>query len=299
MKKPKRILLTGATGRLGSVVCRKLHEDKFEVIATDQNLNKPLPVKVKVADLRERIPCYELLDGVDAVVHLAAHPNDHNPIKQDLLNENLSITMNLIHAAYECGISKFIYSSSIQAMSHERRIGDRGKIPPSKLEYLPADGNLPAIPGNTYALSKKLCEEMLKYYSQEFGFSCIAIRFPYLFNPEHKRYYRRYTKSQIKTFQYFRNLDECFTSLSMNDGARLISKILKSKLPGYRCYFPACEAPLSDEKIEVLIKKYYKGAELKKPLPEIKSLVDISRITDETGWVPKDNVFKIIRDATK
>lgn len=293
--KKKRILLTGATGKLGSFVCRKLHAEKFEVIATDQNMKKDLPVKVKVADLRDRLPCYELLDGVDAVVHLAGHPNDSHPIKQLLLSDNISITINLLQAAYECGVTKFLAASSIQAMSHDRRIGEDESIPPSRLDYLPADGDYPAKPGNPYALSKYLIEEMLKFYAQEHGFSCVAYRFPHLFNPEYLKYYRRYRTS----FKYYSNFDECFTSLTMDDAARLIAATLRADLPGYRCYFPACLEPVAEEKVGELIDKYYQGVILKKPKNKLKSLVDISRITKETGWTPEDNVQKIINDYMK
>lgn len=293
--KKQKILLTGATGKLGSFVCRKLHEEKFEVIATDQNMKKDLPVKVKVADLRDRFPCYELLDGVDAVVHLAGHPNDSHPVKQLLLSDNVSITMNLLHAACECGVTKFLAASSVQAMSHNRRIHEDESIPPSNLDYLPADGHYPAKPGNVYALSKYLIEEMLKFYANEHSFSCVAFRFPFLFNPEYLKYYKRYRSS----FKHYSNLDECFTSLTMDDAASLIVATLKSDLPGYRCYFPACPEPLAEEKVGELIEKYYQGVKLNRPKNKLKSLVDISQITKETGWIPKDNVMKIINDSRK
>ena len=293
--KKKRILLTGATGRLGSYVCRKLHAEKFEVIATDQNMKKDLPVKVKVADLRDRLPCYDLLDGVDAVVHLAGHPNDSHPVKQLLLNDNVSITMNLLQAACESGVTKFFAASSVQAMSHGRRIGDDGSIPPSKLDYLPADGEYQAKPGNVYALSKYLIEELLKFYAREHGFSCVAYRFPYLFDPEYLKYYKKYRNS----IKYYSNFDECFTSLSMDDAARLVVATLRADLPGYRCYFPACPEPVAEEKVSELIEKYYQGVKLNKPKNKLKSLVDISRITKETGWTPEDNVKKIIKDNMK
>ncbi|OGV59370.1 MAG: hypothetical protein A2X45_22090 [Lentisphaerae bacterium GWF2_50_93] len=294
-----KILLTGASGNLGSAVCRKLHEDGFEVVATDQIMKKDLPVRLKVADLRDRIVCYELMEGADAIVHLAAHPNDGYPIKQELLNDNTSFTMNLLHAAYESGIRKFLFASSIQAMVRMRRIGEDGTIPQSRLKYLPADGEVPADPDNVYGLSKQLCEQMLKFYAQEKGMSCIAFRFPFLYNPEFLKFYRRYHISWKAYMNQQGNLEECFASLSVNDAARLIAAVLRKDLPVYRCYFPAIPNPIADEEVSVLLDKYYKGVELRKPVSEIKSLVDISRITGDTGWTPEDNVLQMLKDAIK
>ncbi len=291
-----KILLTGAAGNLGSAVCRKLHEEGFEIVATDQSMNKDLPVRLKVADLRERIVCYNLMEGVDAIVHLAAHPNDGYPIKQELLNDNTSITMNLLHCALESGIKKFLFSSSIQAMARNRRIADDGTVPPSTLKYLPLDGEHPADPDNVYGLSKHLCEQMLKFYAAEKGMSCVAFRFPFLFNPSFLKYYKRYRLSWKTYLTHQANLEECFTALSVEDAACLIASTLKKDLAGYRCYFPVSPIPVADDEIGALLEKFYKEVPLRKPAAEIKSFVDISRITADTGWVPKDNVYKMIKD---
>ncbi|OGV42186.1 MAG: hypothetical protein A2X48_15100 [Lentisphaerae bacterium GWF2_49_21] len=294
-----KILLTGAAGNLGSTVCRKLYEEGFEIVATDQHMRKDLPVKLQVADLTDRIVCYGLMEGADAIVHLAAHPNDGLPIKQDLLNDNLSITMNLLHAAWESGINKFLSASSVQAMTQDRRMADDGTVPKSSLKYLPLDGEAPANPGNVYGLSKQLCEELLSFYAREKGMSCIAFRFPFLFNPEYLKYYRRYRMSWKIYVSQQTNLEECFAALSVNDSARLISAVLKADISGYRCYYPASPIPVINESIPVLLKKYYKGVELRKPLAELKSLVDISKITKETGWTPEDNVYRMIKEGLK
>ncbi len=292
-----KILLTGASGNLGSEVCRKLIDEGFEVIATDQTMRKDLPVKVKVADLRDRIVCYDLMDGADAIVHLAAHPNDGFPDKQALLNDNTSITMNLIHAACESEIKKFLYASSIQAMVRNRRMADDKTVPQSTLKYLPLDGDYPVDPDNVYGLSKVLCEQMLKFYSSERGFSCTAFRFPFLFNPSYLKYFSRYRLSWKAYLTHHANLEECFSALSVEDAARLIITVLRKDLPGYRCYLPASPVPVAEDSVESLIEKYYKNVPLKKPASELKSFVDISRITADTGWVPRDNVFQMIKEA--
>ena len=292
-----KILLTGAAGNLGSAVCAKLHREGFEVVATDRSMTRDLPVRLIVADLTDRISCYGLMEGAEAIVHLAAHPNDSQPVKQTLFGDNVSITMNLIHAAYESGINKFIFSSSVQAMSKQRSPSDRDAVHKSALKYLPADGEMPPNPGNIYGLSKQICEEILRFYAREKGLSCVAIRFPFLFNPEYLKYYRRYRMSWKIYLNQKSNLDECFAALSVNDAARLISASLKADIPGYRCYFPASKIPVADEEISELVKEYYGGVALKKAASEFDSLVDISKITAETGWIPEDDVCRMIKEC--
>ncbi|MBD3392520.1 MAG: NAD-dependent epimerase/dehydratase family protein, partial [Chitinivibrionales bacterium] len=98
------VLLTGACGRLGQVVCRHLVDRGFDVRATDVDKRTKLPVPVAVANLLDREGCYRLLDGIEAMVHLAGHPNDFARDPQTTYSENVRITVNLMHAGLESGM---------------------------------------------------------------------------------------------------------------------------------------------------------------------------------------------------
>src|SRR5690606_23062551 len=87
-----RLLVTCATGRLASHVCRALLDSGYEVRATDQRFVVGFPVRVELGDLRDEHFVYRLLEGCDAVVHLGNHPNAYcGPSRQRLLAENVAM----------------------------------------------------------------------------------------------------------------------------------------------------------------------------------------------------------------
>jgi nucleoside-diphosphate-sugar epimerase len=101
---PRKVLVTGASGKIGSAVVRALHAEGFEVRATDRHRFRDLPVRIEVADLRDPIACYELADGMEAVVHLGNHPNLFAADPQTVYAENLRMNVNVFQAAGESGV---------------------------------------------------------------------------------------------------------------------------------------------------------------------------------------------------
>ena len=70
-----KVLVTGAAGKLGSLTVSALLRRGHEVRATDARYRADLPVRLDVRDLLDEHALYPLLDGMDALVHLANHPN--------------------------------------------------------------------------------------------------------------------------------------------------------------------------------------------------------------------------------
>jgi nucleoside-diphosphate-sugar epimerase len=289
----KKVLLTGACGNLGREVCRHLLEQGHDVRATDRAKSPKIPIPVMVANLLNREACYGLVEDVEAVVHLANHPNHHGTDAQTVLVENTAMNMNLFQAAAESGVKKIIYASSVQAMAstydHEEPKPDD-----STLEYLPSDGDSPPKPGNPYGLSKQLGETMLSYFARVHGMSTIACRLPFIVSSHWIRHFWRYFNSKRRSGarrDFSRaTADEGFAYISAADAARLFDAILRTELPGYRCYFPAAPWLYREEPIPQLLEELYQGVPLRKPVDEMTGFVDISRVTRETGWVPLDDV---------
>jgi len=114
-----RVLVTGHAGYIGAVMVPLLRKAGHEVVGLDSGWFEgcdfgAVPEKILASrtDLREVQPGD--LDGVDAVVHLAALSNDPlgdlNPGITGAINERASV--DLARLAKQAGVSRFLYSSS-------------------------------------------------------------------------------------------------------------------------------------------------------------------------------------------
>ena len=126
----QRVLVTGAAGRLGRAVVTTLHEAGFDVVAADQTYNRELPVRTHVVDLRDPLSLYSIIEGCEAVAHLANHPNAYaGPSPQQLYADNVAMDMNVFQAAVDVGARKLIFASSVQVFAGERHGEDAESKP--------------------------------------------------------------------------------------------------------------------------------------------------------------------------
>src|SRR5450432_1294239 len=213
-----KVLVTGAAGRLGSALCAHLVEAGHEVKATDYKHREGLPVKLVLADLRDDIAVYGLLEGCEAVVHLGNHANlMAGPSPQRLIAENTAMNANVFRAALDVGIRRIVFASSVQAMLKVPN-GMRAESP---VPYLPLDGAAPRNPGtNFYALSKEFGERMLEELCQaEPALVATALRFPVLIG-EH--WIDRFTGGGRPIDRSQVNFGEALGYLMFSDAAELV-----------------------------------------------------------------------------
>lgn len=112
----KKILITGSLGMIGRELEELLvrMEESEGVIIVGTDLKKGL-------DLRDYKTCVALCYGMDEVYHLAGikgNPKMTNERPADFM-KMLQFDTNMIYAAQECGVKKFLYTSSIAVENPE------------------------------------------------------------------------------------------------------------------------------------------------------------------------------------
>jgi dihydroflavonol-4-reductase len=124
-------LVTGANGFIGSHLTQFLlrQGEKVRVLVrpqSDRRLLEGLPVEFAYADLREPSSLPAALNGVDRVYHVAADYRLWAKDPQEIYQSNIAGTRNLLIAAREAGIGRFIYTSSVGTLvpPHPRTLPD-------------------------------------------------------------------------------------------------------------------------------------------------------------------------------
>lgn len=287
MTEERTILVTGATGKLGRAVVAALLRRGQQVRATDLRFSAGFPCRIELGDLKDELFVYRVMEGCASVVHLGNHPNAMVGISpQRLLAENTAMNANVFQAAADLGLRTLVFASSVQATVRRDKTTSGG--PPHQIPYLPLDGELPCNPGlNTYAQSKEFAERLLRLASlADPELSVTSVRFPMLVNDWlHQRFslIRSLTAEQL-------DFQECTAHLYLEDAGELVADVLARRLPGYHQYFPALMMDLRGYPLAELVRDRYPNAELRRPLAELESLIDISAITRELGWVPRQRI---------
>lgn len=278
-----KVLLTGAAGRLGLITWRALLDAGHEVRATDCRYQPELPGPLELADLTDAMAAYKLLRGCDAVAHLGNIPGMvKGMMPQQIYRNNVTMNFALFQAAADLGLHRIVFASTIQVISGTR--GHDDLEAPSQLPYLPLDGDVPALPGNAYGLSKHASEQMLQFFHRINGTgSHTVIRFPFLVNPAILD--RRLLRGKRPRWRPGK-VDEVLSLLHFHDAAELIRLALEQGLPGYHQYFPSADAMPPGWTPAEAIEAFFPGVPVRKPVEQLTSLVDIAAIRDALGWEP-------------
>ena len=158
-----RVLMTGARGRIGSVLRPGLRGELEELRLSDLEAPDDLTgaETFVAADLTDAAAVARAVAGVDAVVHLGAVP-DEAPFEL-IAGPNLHGTYHVFEACRRAGVRRVVYASSNHAT---------GFYPVGE----PLDGSYPPRPDGLYGASKVFGEALGRMYSDRFGLEVVCLR---------------------------------------------------------------------------------------------------------------------------
>lgn len=115
---PMRVLVTGGAGRAGRPTVQELADAGHDVINVDRvRPSQSLPGSFIQIDLTDAGEVYDLFAQTrpEGVCHLAANPSPSGYSRQGTFQNNVMSTYNMMQAAGDFGIKRFIYASSEMA----------------------------------------------------------------------------------------------------------------------------------------------------------------------------------------
>lgn len=176
--KNKKVLVTGGAGFIGSYLSELLVEEGAQVTIADslvrgsktriENIIKK--VDLKALDLFDYQNCIKACQNQEVVLNLAAKVTgiEYNRFNMaDMFESNMKLQMNVLQAASECKVKRFLQVSTACIYPHD------AKVPTPESE---GERGSPEPTNEGYGLAKLMGERLAKYYTREKGIEVVIGR---------------------------------------------------------------------------------------------------------------------------
>jgi len=181
MSKLVSVLVTGATGFVGSALISVLSKLEYDVRQLVRAEKKQVNSKIKsfyIDSLEGDVDLSTPLNDVDVVIHLAARVHVMNEKHENPLAEymrvNVESTINLARQSGHMGVKRFIFLSSVKV---------NGEFSEKDCPFSADDK---PDPQDFYGVSKMEAEAALIQISKETGMEVVIIRSPLVYGPDVK-----------------------------------------------------------------------------------------------------------------
>jgi nucleoside-diphosphate-sugar epimerase len=158
-----RVLVTGSSGRIGRAVVAELQARGQLVRGFDRTATPNLADMV-VGTLTREADVKRAVEGANAVIHLAATPDDADFL-HEIVPNNIVGVYHVLEQAQAAGVQRLVLASSGQVTWYERLRGP-----------WPVGVHVQPTPRYWYAAAKAFLEAAGRAFAEKFGMSVIAVR---------------------------------------------------------------------------------------------------------------------------
>lgn len=293
-------LVTGGAGFIGSHIVDRLITLGHQVVVIDNessdghdeyHWNRSGQVQNHKADIRDYDAIKHLFDGVNNVFHLAAKASVQASVDNPLptIATQVMGTANVLEAARQSGVSKFVYSSTSACY------GNNNPIP--NVETMRED------PLNAYAIGKLSGEQLVRAYHYLYGMKTVAFRYTNVYG-ERARHVGHYAPA-VSKFLKMRAQGEPLTIFG--DGAQRRDFIHVSDVVNANCCITYEELEQWGETYNIGYGKNWSIQEIADSISQEQihlsartgemreTLADIGKAKAELMWKPKTDIMDWIR----
>ena len=294
-------LVTGGAGFIGSHIVDRLLDLGHEVVVIDNessdghddyHWNRHGSVHNHKVDIRDYDAIKHLFVGVDYVFHLAAKASVQASVDNPLptISTQVMGTANVLEAARQAGVEKFVYSSTSACY------GNSNPIP--NVETMRED------PLNAYAIGKLSGEQLVRAYYHLYGMKTVAFRYTNVYG-ERARHVGTYAPA-VSKFMRMRENGDALTIFG--DGLQRRDFIHVSDVVSANCCITYEELDQWGETYNIGYGKNWSIQEIAdaintdeqvhlsaRPGEMRETLADIRKAKAELTWKPKVDIMEWIR----
>lgn len=267
------VLVTGATGLLGSHVVRAFKDAGYRVIGLD--IAQRDDPDIVVADLTRLDTALELVRDVDHVVHIASLPRPLGYAAEDVYDTNMMLMFNIVEAMERNKINSLIYASSFSVT------GFPFANQPIQPAYLPLDAQHPMQALDVYALTKLLGENIVDYWVGRTGGNAVSIRMPWVQTPQ------IFARDVLPRRDSDDARLDLWAYIDARDAAAAFVQSVQAKLEGHQRFFISAADSYSTHPTADLVQSFYPSVRLNKVLTEYESLICNREAETLIGYQPR------------
>ena len=275
-----KILLTGATGLIGTEVMRTLANAGHQVIATDRKGGEiPAGVTFLLGELTDDKFVESLDFNCDAVIHLGSIPRPFDDRDFEVFDNNVSCTYKVFAKAAANNVKVVIYASSLSIY------GTAWSGPWTSPEFAPFDESLPLHHYESYALCKEVNERTADMWANRSKTAYVGLRFPFCNTmksiEEHASAQRDGDEETVTVAAKI-----LWGYLDVRDAAHGILAILAGNSAGSKTYNFTAPDTTAPRPTSEMLAKFHPKTKVVKEIPGYGSLTDCSRWIAAYGYHP-------------
>lgn len=273
------VAITGARGRLGRVLVRRLASEGHRVVGLDrvEPTEEPPPgVRQVTGDTTSYDQLARAFAGCDAVVHLAAYTNPYVAPVHVVHNDNVSSSYNALIAAQEEGIGVLCQASSVNAIGCHFSQGPH-------YDYFPLDEAHPSHVDDAYGLSKYICEIQADAVARANPTMRIASLRLHALVPDRAAILER---QQLRGDGDVKGL---WGYTTIDDAASACAAALTAQYVGHEAFYVVARRTASELTSSELRHRFYPDVPLKSELRDHDGFYDLAKAERLLGWRPSDD----------
>ena len=274
----KRVLVTGAAGRLGRATLRLLAANGVAATALDRVPVEDAPAdRLLVGEVTDVAMVRSALTGVDTVIHCAAIPAPMLDTPERVFGLNTLATFVVLEEAARAGIQRATFASSQSILGIS--FGER-KIKPL---YVPLDADHPLQIADPYALSKQADEATAQMMCRKYGMTIVALRYPFLGGLGD----RLPIMAQACVTDPTKGIGTLWAYLEDRDAAQAAWLAVTAPLSGYHMFNVAAPETFAPQPTAELVARYFPEAEIRTQILGHGVPVDTTPATETLGFKPE------------
>jgi len=275
----QNVLVTGSDGHIGQATVEELQQHNYTVTPADISPRRNWGTQI--VDFEDLGQVIGVMQGHDAVIHLAAIPSPVRHTAEVVFCNNVITTFNVLEAATILGIKNVVIASSLSALGYAYSHRHFNPV------TIPIDETHPLLSQDTYGLSKMIGEELAEGFVRRTpDMAVVSLRFTWVVGESQ----REVAKQLNVDSDNYDPIGAFWTYVDVRDAAWSCRLSMEHNTAGHEAFYISAPNIYHKKPIQELLEICYPGEyPIDASYTGDRSVVDCSKAERMLGWQARYN----------